>query len=230
MIELRDIHKTYRRMGEAVQALKGISLRIRQREFLTILGASGSGKSTLLNIIGGLDFPDTGEVIVEGKPLSHMSDTELTLFRRRRVGYIFQFFNLFPHLTVRENVGLPLLLDGESPRKIRGRIDEIVEAVGLTDRASHLPKALSGGEMQRVAIARALITRPEILLADEPTGNLDSQRGKAILAMIRELATRYERTVIMVTHDRHAASIADRIVHLQDGMIVDDISRQAASP
>ena len=221
MIKLKKIHKTYRRTGEEVKALKGINLEVRKTEFLAILGASGSGKSTLLNIIGALDFPDEGEVIIEGRSLSRMSDNELTLFRRRKVGYIFQFFNLFPHLTVWENVALPLLLDGESPRRIRGRIEEIVHAVGLTERINHQPQALSGGEMQRVAIARALITKPEILLADEPTGNLDSRRGEAILNMIKDLSTKYERTVILVTHDHHASSIADKVVQLQDGLIVD---------
>jgi putative ABC transport system ATP-binding protein len=208
-------------MGEEVKALNGISLQIGQREFVAILGASGSGKSTLLHIIGALDFPDEGDVIIEGRSLSQLSDYELTLFRRRRIGFIFQFFNLFPHLTVWENVALPLLLDGEPPRRIRSRIEEIVDAVGLNERMDHLPQALSGGEMQRVAIARALITKPEILLADEPTGNLDSHRGEIILGMIKELSTKYQRTVILVTHDRHAAAISDRIVKLQDGLIVD---------
>ena len=221
MIRLENIHKTYKRMGEEVKALNGISLQIGQREFVAILGASGSGKSTLLHIIGALDFPDEGDVIIEGRSLAQLSDYELTLFRRRRIGFIFQFFNLFPHLTVWENVALPLLLDGEPPRRIRGRIEEIVDAVGLNERMDHLPQALSGGEMQRVAIARALITKPEILLADEPTGNLDSHRGEIILGMIKELSTKYQRTVILVTHDRHAAAIADRIVRLQDGLIVD---------
>lgn len=211
-------------MGEEVKALKGISLNVRKTEFLAILGASGSGKSTLLNIIGALDFPDEGEVIIEGRSLSRMSDKELTLFRRRKVGYIFQFFNLFPHLTVWENVALPLLLDGEPPGRIRGRIEEIVDAVGLTERMDHQPQALSGGEMQRVAIARALITKPEILLADEPTGNLDSRRGEAILNMIKDLSIKYKRTVILVTHDHHASSIADKVVQLQDGMIMDFLS------
>jgi putative ABC transport system ATP-binding protein len=221
MIKLKKIHKTYRRMGEKVNALKGITLEVRKTEFLAILGASGSGKSTLLNIIGALDFPDEGEVIIDGRSLSRMSDNELTLFRRRRVGYIFQFFNLFPHLTVWENVALPLLLDGKSPRRIHGRIEEIVDAVGLMERIGHQPQALSGGEMQRVAIARALITKPEILLADEPTGNLDSHRGEAILYMIKDLSEKYKRTVILVTHDQHASSIADKVVQLQDGLIVD---------
>jgi putative ABC transport system ATP-binding protein len=221
VIRLENIHKTYKRMGEEVKALNGISLQIGQREFVAILGASGSGKSTLLHIIGALDFPDEGDVIIEGRSLSQLSDYELTLFRRRRIGFIFQFFNLFPHLTVWENVALPLLLDGEPPRRIRSRIEEIVDAVGLNERMDHLPQALSGGEMQRVAIARALITKPEILLADEPTGNLDSHRGEIILGMIKELSTKYQRTVILVTHDRHAAAISDRIVKLQDGLIVD---------
>ena len=221
MIQLKNIHKTYKRSGEEVKALRDISLRIQKTEFLAILGASGSGKSTLLNIIGALDFPDEGEVIIEGRSLSHMSDYELTLFRRRKVGYIFQFFNLFPHLTVWENIALPLLLDGLPPRRIQGRIEEIIHAVGLSERVAHLPQALSGGEMQRVAIARALITTPEILLADEPTGNLDSHRGDIILNMIKDLSTKYKRAVILVTHNLKAASIADRIVKLQDGSIVD---------
>jgi putative ABC transport system ATP-binding protein len=220
VIRLENIHKTYKRMGEEVKALNGISLQIGQREFVAILGASGSGKSTLLHIIGALDFPDEGDVIIEGRSLSQLSDYELTLFRRRRIGFIFQFFNLFPHLTVWENVALPLLLDGEPPRRIRGRIEEIVDAVGLNERIDHLPQALSGGEMQRVAIARALVTKPEILLADEPTGNLDSHRGEIILGMIKELSTKYQRTVILVTHDQNAAAISDRIVKLQDGLVV----------
>lgn len=207
-------------MGEEVKALQDISLEIGQTEFLAVLGASGSGKSTLLNMIGALDSPDKGEVFIAGQPLSGMTDKELTLFRRRKIGYIFQFFNLFPHLSVWENVALPLLLDGESPGKAKDRARKIISDVGLQERIDHLPQALSGGEMQRVAISRALITRPEILLADEPTGNLDSHMGEIILNQIRELCTEYKRTVILVTHDHKAASFADRIVEIQDGVLI----------
>ncbi len=220
MIRLYNIYKSYQRIGEEVRALQGISLRIAKTEFLAVLGASGSGKSTLLNIIGGLDCPDKGEVVIGGQPLDKMSDRELTLFRRRRIGYIFQFFNLFPHLSVWENVALPLLLDGESPKKARKKAEEMICAVGLKEKGDHLPQGLSGGEMQRVAISRALITRPEILLADEPTGNLDSHVGEIVLNQIKQLSAKYKRTVILVTHDHKAAGYADSVVELQDGRLV----------
>lgn len=221
MIILNKIDKTYKRDCEKIRALKGVSLEISHSEFLTIIGASGSGKSTLLNIIGGLDLPDEGEVIIEGRSLKEMSDNELTLFRRRRIGHIFQFFNIFPHLNVFENVALPLLLDGKSLNKIRGIVEEMVDAVGLTKRALHLPQALSGGEMQRVAIARALIIEPDILLADEPFGNLDSKMGEEILNLINYLSHKYNQTVIMASHDLQVTKRADRVVRLKDGLLVD---------
>ncbi|MGA1871098.1 MAG: ABC transporter ATP-binding protein [bacterium] len=220
MIELRSIDKSYWRASEEVKALRGVSLTIDHAEFVAVLGASGSGKSTLLNIIGGLDFPDTGEVIIGGQRLHTMKDRDLTLFRRKRIGYIFQFFNLFPHLTVWENVAIPLLLDGEPPKKARTKAEEILFDVGLIERMHHLPQTLSGGEMQRVAISRAMITKPEILLADEPTGNLDSHMGERILNLIKELSTHYKRTVILVSHDHRSADYAERCVQLQDGQVV----------
>lgn len=221
-IRLVCISKTYKRIGGDIKALRNISLEIADNEFLAIWGASGSGKTTLLNIMGGLDVPDEGEIIIGEKSLSKMSERELTLFRRRQVGFVFQFFNLFGHLTVRQNVAVPFLLDGYSLREIGNRVKEMIDAVGLMERLDHFPHQLSGGEMQRVAIARALITEPEIVLADEPTGNLDSQMSRLVVDLMSQLAKKYKKTVIMVTHDQRAANIADRLIELSDGRIVND--------
>jgi len=222
MIRLQDVVKTYRQGATAVPALDGVSLEVPEGEFLSVMGASGSGKSTMLHLIGGLDVPDSGSVAVGGQELSRLSDDELTIFRRRKIGFIFQFFNLLPTLSAEENVALPLLLDGKSMREVAPRAQALLERVGLTARRAHRPDELSGGEMQRVAIARALVIEPILLLADEPTGNLDSKTGEEILHLLQSTAQQTRRTVMMVTHDARAAAYGDRVVTLKDGRVVSD--------
>lgn len=230
MIRMENVTKTYGQGEAAVCALAGVSLDVRQGEFLSIMGASGSGKSTMLHLMGGLDVPDFGEVFVGGAALSKMSDDDVTIFRRRKIGFIFQFFNLLPTLSAEENVALPLLLDGKPMREVRPRVARMLERVDLEKRCEHRPDELSGGEMQRVAIARALVIEPVLLLADEPTGNLDSKTGEDILQLIQETAEQFHQTVVMVTHDARAAAFGDRIVTLKDGRIVSDIENPAAAP
>ena len=229
MIRVENVVKTYRQGRTSVPALGGISLEIGDGEFLSVMGASGSGKSTLLHLIGGLDVPDSGSISVSGQELSRMSDDELTIFRRRKIGFIFQFFNLLPTLSAEENVALPLLLDGKTMREVRPRIDTLLERVGLAHRKRHKPDELSGGEMQRVAIARALVVEPILLLADEPTGNLDSKTGEEILQLVKETAEQTKQTVVMVTHEARAAAYGERIITLKDGRIVGDISEGSAA-
>lgn len=221
MIEIRNAGKIYHQGGEDVPALRDVSFRIKKGEFLSIMGPSGSGKSTLLNLIGGLDQPTSGEIFIDGSPLHGISDDELTLIRRRKVGFIFQFFNLLPILTAEENVALPLLLDGIPFARIREKAVTLLEKVGLGGRVGHRPEQLSGGEMQRVAIARALVTEPAVLLADEPTGNLDSNRSKEILELLKCL-NKKGQTIVMVTHDSSAALFGTRIVRLKDGSVCED--------
>ena len=228
MIHLENVAKAYRQGTSPVQALAGASLDVAKGEFLSLMGASGSGKSTMLHLIGGLDVPDSGSIRVGGQELSRLSDDALTIFRRRHIGFVFQFFNLLPTLTAEENVALPLLLDGKSMREVRPRVAAMLERVGLEGRRSHMPDALSGGEMQRVAIARALVIEPMILLADEPTGNLDSKTGEDVLQLIRETAERTAQTVVVVTHDARAAAYGDRIVTMRDGRIVDTLNGRVA--
>jgi putative ABC transport system ATP-binding protein len=213
-----------RRYGEqdsAVDALRGVSMRVPPGEFTAVMGPSGSGKSTLMHILAGLDVPTTGQVWIGGEEITDMSDDELTLLRRRRIGFIFQFFNLLPMLTAEQNVVLPLSIAGEKPE--REWVDEVIAKVGLSDRRTHRPSELSGGQQQRVAIARALVSRPTILFADEPTGNLDSTTSDEILALMRESVDTLGQTTLMVTHDASAAAIADRILFLADGSIVEDV-------
>lgn len=221
MIEIRNAGKIYHQGGEDVPALRDVSFRINKGEFLSIMGPSGSGKSTLLNLIGGLDQPTSGEIFIDGSPLHGISDDELTLIRRRKVGFIFQFFNLLPILTAEENVALPLLLDGFPFAQVREKAVTLLEKVGLGERIGHRPEQLSGGEMQRVAIARALVTEPSVLLADEPTGNLDSNRSKEILELLQDL-NKKGQTIVMVTHDSSAALFGTRIVRLKDGSVCED--------
>jgi putative ABC transport system ATP-binding protein len=219
ILETSDLHKDYQ-MGEVtVNALRGVNFVVEPGEFIAIMGPSGSGKSTLLHLLGGLDAPTDGEVTLAGKPLAHLSDDQLTVIRRRQVGFIFQFFNLLPTLTAAENVALPLLIDGRRIEDYQDRIIEMLALVGLGDRADHRPDQLSGGQQQRVAIARALITDPAIVLADEPTGNLDSASGEEILRLLRKACDEKGQTIVMVTHDDHAAAYADRVVRLRDGLI-----------
>jgi len=221
MIELRNVSRMYTRGTKEIQALRGITLRIKAGEFLCVMGPSGSGKSTLLNIMGGLDQPTSGEIFIDNRPLHGISDDELTLIRRRHVGFIFQFFNLLPILTAAENVSLPLLLEGDPYSRVKAKAEALLHKVGLGERTEHRPDQLSGGEMQRVAIARALIASPAVLLADEPTGNLDSSTSAEILSLLKDLHAEGQ-TIVMVTHDSKAASYGTRIITLRDGSISED--------
>ena len=221
-VETVGLNKVYGEGQMAVRALRDVSLQFPGGEFAAIMGPSGSGKSTLLHILGALDKPTTGRVIVGGTALSGLSDRKLTLLRRERMGFVFQFYNLIPTLSAEENVLLPALIAGERASEYSERLDELLDLVGLLGRRTHRPDELSGGEQQRVAIARALIRNPDIILADEPTGNLDSKTGSGVLELLRESAARYEQTILMVTHDPRAASWADRLVFLADGRVVDE--------
>ena len=221
-VETVGLRKVFGEGSTAVRALDDVSLGFPNGEFAAIMGPSGSGKSTLLHILGALDKPTGGRVVVGGTELSGLSDRELTLLRRERMGFVFQFFNLIPTLSAEENVLLPILISGRKPGKYARRLDELLDLVGLSGRRSHLPDELSGGEQQRVAIARALIRFPDIILADEPTGNLDSRTGAEVLDLLKESASRYDQTILMVTHDPRAASAADRAVFLSDGRVVDE--------
>jgi putative ABC transport system ATP-binding protein len=217
------LSKQYHMGQVTVDALFGVDFSIEQGEFVAVMGASGSGKSTLLHLLGGLDEPTDGEVVLGGRALADLSDNQITITRRRQVGFVFQFFNLIPTLSAEENIALPLLIDGQRPRDYRERLDRLLERVGLTERRHHRPDQLSGGERQRVAIARALVTEPTIVLADEPTGNLDSRSGDEILKLLRQLCHELGQTIVLVTHDPRAASYADRIVFLKDGRIIDEM-------
>jgi putative ABC transport system ATP-binding protein len=213
-----------RRYGEgdtAVHALRGVSLEVASGKLTAVMGPSGSGKSTLMHILAGLDKPTEGEVTIAGTEITELNDTQLTRLRREHVGFIFQFFNLLPMLTARENIVLPLNLAGAKSKN--GWVEELSAKVGLTDRLSHRPAELSGGQQQRVAIARALVSRPTVMFADEPTGNLDSTTSGEILELLRDSVTSLGQTTVMVTHDAHAAAIADRVLFLADGKIVKDI-------
>jgi putative ABC transport system ATP-binding protein len=223
MIKIMNAGKTYQQGARQVHALRDVSLSIKKGEFLSIMGPSGSGKSTLLNLIGGLDQPTSGEIFIDDRPLHGVTDDELTLIRRRRIGFIFQFFNLLPILTAAENVGLPLLLEGIPFSRIKPKAVSLLQQVGLGARMEHRPEQLSGGEMQRVAIARALITDPAVLLADEPTGNLDSHTSEEIFMLLANLNEKGQ-TIVMVTHDPKAAAYGTRIITLKDGILSEDIS------
>ena len=223
-VETVGLNKVYGNGPTAVRALRDVSLEFVQGEFAAIMGPSGSGKSTLLHILGALDKPTSGRVTVGGADLSGLSDRKLTLLRRKRMGFVFQFYNLIPTLSAEENVLLPALIAGERANKYSKRLEELLDLVGLLERRTHRPDELSGGEQQRVAIARALIRNPDIILADEPTGNLDSKTGAGVLELLRESAARYEQTILMVTHDPRAASWADRAIFLSDGRVVDEAS------
>ena len=211
--------KKYYRLGEnTVKALDGVNLSVREREFIAVIGKSGSGKSTLLHLIGGLDIPTSGEVYVDGKKLSDMKREQLADFRRRKVGFVFQNYNLVPDLNVYENVVLPIELDGK--RIDRPFVREILELLQIADKREALPGMLSGGQQQRVAIARAVAAKPAIILADEPTGNLDTASGHDVMGLLKVAAKQFQQTVILITHDRDIAQMADRIVHIEDGRIV----------
>ncbi|HLL03474.1 MAG TPA: ABC transporter ATP-binding protein [Myxococcaceae bacterium] len=230
MIEVSEATKVYRRGRTEVRALAGVSLTVPRGQFLSVMGPSGSGKSTLLNLLGALDVPSSGSIRIDGQELARMEDTALSTFRRERLGFIFQFFNLMPTLTAVENVMLPGLLAGRAHAQLLSSAQALLETVGLRGREHHRPDELSGGEMQRVAVARALLTEPALLLADEPTGNLDSKTGTEVLRLLREATRQRQLTVVMVTHDPRAAAVGDRIVRLADGLIVGDerVQEQAA--
>jgi putative ABC transport system ATP-binding protein len=227
VVAAEDVTRRYGAGETAVDALRGVSLNVSQGELVAVMGPSGSGKSTLMHILAGLDKPSSGNVAIAGTQIAKLSDTELTKLRRRRIGFVFQFFNLLPMLTAEENVVLPLTIAGEKPE--REWREELLKKVGLDDRREHRPAELSGGQQQRVAIARALISRPTVVFADEPTGNLDSKTGGEILELLRSSVEELNQTSVMVTHDPRAAAIADRILFLADGEIVRDMPRSEAS-
>lgn len=222
IIQTRDLKKSYSSGEQTVHALKGISVSISKGEFVSIMGPSGSGKSTFLHLLGGLDKPTDGTVQFESQNIELFDDQKLSEFRRRKLGFIFQFFNLLPTLSAIENVMLPSLLDGKSKSQLSKKAYALLEAVGLHHRALHRPNQLSGGEMQRVAIARALIADPLLILADEPTGNLDTNTGQSILELLRNFSQKHQQTVVMVTHDSKAASYGTRLLRLRDGLLESD--------
>jgi putative ABC transport system ATP-binding protein len=225
-VSATDLWRRYGDGDTAVDALRGVSLDIAPGELTAVMGPSGSGKSTLMHILAGLDQPTSGEVSVAGLDITHMDDAELTRLRREHIGFIFQFFNLLPMLTAAENIVLPLRLAGRKPDP--AWVAEVVASVGLGDRVTHRPSELSGGQQQRVAVARALVSRPSVMFADEPTGNLDSTTSGEILALLRDSVDTLGQTTVMVTHDAHAAAIADRVVFLADGHIVKDVGQCSA--
>ncbi len=225
-VAARDLTRRYGEGATAVAALRGVSLEVERAHLLAVMGPSGSGKSTLMHILAGLDEPTSGSVTIAGTEITGLDDSRLTLLRREHIGFVFQFFNLLPMLSAEENMLLPLSIAGEKPD--RAWLEELLERTGLSARRGHRPAQLSGGEQQRVAIARALVTRPTIVFADEPTGNLDSKTSGEILELLRSSAEAYHQTIVMVTHDPRAASIADRILFLGDGLIVNELTE--ASP
>lgn len=219
ILETYNLKKTYGNGENEVHALDGVSLEVKQGEFVSVVGTSGSGKSTLLHMLGGLDRPDNGDVYVDGKDIFSLSDEELTIFRRRKIGFIFQNYNLVPSLNVYENIVLPVQLDGKEPD--RKYIDSIIETLGLSEKLDNLPNNLSGGQQQRVAIARALASKPAIILADEPTGNLDSKTSQDVLGLLKVTSAKYSQTIVMITHNEEIAQLADRIIRIEDGRIAE---------
>lgn len=219
LLEVNHICKTYGSGEAAVNALKDVSFSVPKGEYVAIVGESGSGKSTLLNMLGALDTPTSGKVRIDGKDIFTMKEKELTVFRRRNIGFIFQGFNLIPELTVEQNMIFPVLLDYQKPNK--KYLEELLEVLNLKGRRNHLPNQLSGGQQQRVAIGRALITRPSLILADEPTGNLDSQNSSEVIALLKEASKMYEQTIIMITHNNSIAQTADRVLQVMDGVLTD---------
>jgi len=219
-----DLKKEYQLGEHVVEALKGIDFVVEPGEFVAIMGPSGSGKSTLLHLLGGLDQPTRGEIELAGENLSLLGEKEVTLVRRHNVGFVFQFYNLLPTLSAEENIMLPILIDGQDANEYQADLTTILDLVGLTARRQHKPDQMSGGEQQRVSLARALITRPAIVLADEPTGNLDSKTGTSIMQLLRRSCDELGQTIVVVTHDQRAAAFADRIIFLQDGEMVSQVN------
>lgn len=220
ILEVKNLSKTYGKGDTMVKALDNVSFSVEKGEFVAIIGPSGSGKSTLLHILGGVDVPTSGNVIINDTDISTLDETALAIFRRRQIGLVYQFYNLIPILTVEENLTLPLLLDGRKPDK--KQIDELIKKLGLENRLDHLPNQLSGGQQQRVSIGRALVNHPALMLADEPTGNLDSENSKEIVALLRHFNKTLNQTVIIITHDEKIALSADRIISIEDGKITRD--------
>ncbi|BCJ98620.1 ABC transporter ATP-binding protein [Anaerocolumna chitinilytica] len=223
ILTVQKLKKYYGKEPNLVRALDGIDLEIEAREFVAVVGTSGSGKSTLLHMLGGLDTPTDGKVIVNGHELSKMTDEQLTIFRRRNVGFVFQNYNLVPILSVYENIVLPIELDGNTVDKTY--VDEIIATLGLNEKRDAMPNMLSGGQQQRVAIARALATKPSILFADEPTGNLDSRTSQDVLGVLKMTSTRFHQTMMMITHNEHIAQLADRVIRIEDGKIKGEVGR-----
>lgn len=219
LLVVEHICKTYGSGETAVKALKNVSFSVPKGEYVAVVGESGSGKSTLLNLIGALDTPTSGKVLIDGKDIFALPERRLTVFRRRNIGFIFQAFNLVPELTVEQNIVFPLLLDHQKPDK--KYLEELLAVLGLKERRGHLPSQLSGGQQQRVAIGRALITRPSLILADEPTGNLDTQNTREVIALLKEASKKYEQTILMITHNRSIAQTADRVLQVSDGVLTD---------
>jgi putative ABC transport system ATP-binding protein len=227
VVEAKDVTRRYGEGEAAVDALSGVSIDVQPRELVAVMGPSGSGKSTLMHILAALDRPTSGTVAIAGQDVGSLSDTQVTVLRRQHIGFVFQFFNLLPMLTAEENVALPMSIAGKKPEP--AFFENLLERVGLADRRNHRPSELSGGQQQRVAIARALVSRPSVVFADEPTGNLDSKTGHEILELVRSATEEYGQTTVMVTHDAYAAEIADRILFLADGVIVDQLGRSGAT-
>lgn len=219
LLEVKDLCKTYGSGDTRVEALKNVSFSVSRGEFVAVVGESGSGKSTLLNAIGALDTPTSGKVFIDGKDLFAMKEEERTIFRRRNIGFIFQAYNLIPELNVEQNIVFPLLLDYKKPDAIYA--EEILDVLGLLDRRNHLPRQLSGGQQQRVAIGRALITHPMLILADEPTGNLDSKNSSEVISLLKAASLRYRQTILMITHNKNIVSAADRVLQVSDGVLTD---------
>lgn len=219
LLEVKGVCKTYGDGETAVKALKDVSFSVPKGEFVAVVGESGSGKSTLLNMIGALDTPTSGSVLIDGNEIFCMKDEKLTIFRRRNIGFIFQAYNLIPELNVEQNITFPVLLDYNKPDQ--AYVEELLTVLSLQDRRGHLPRQLSGGQQQRVAIGRALMTRPMLILADEPTGNLDSQNSAEVISLLKTASKRYQQTIIMITHNRSIASTADRVLQVSDGVLTD---------
>ncbi len=221
VLKVENLRKVYGKGDSEVRALDGVSFTVAKGEFIAIIGASGSGKSTLLHLLGGLDRPTSGKVIINDMEIYNQNENSLSIFRRRNIGFIFQFFNLMPILNVEENISLPALLDNEKVDK--KYLDEIIKIIGLEERRKHIPSELSGGQQQRASIARALINKPSIILADEPTGNLDSKNSKEVIELLKATAKKYNQTLLLITHDSRIAEQADRIITLSDGKIKSDV-------